>query len=127
VSDTTRRDVEWLLAKLTDGAQNPVAGDGKCDVHRSVQPAFFWVDIPIYRLSKCCHLIYRFSKCCQLIYQFSNCHHLIYRLSECQLPNLPTVKMSTSQFTDCQNVDFPIYRLSKCRLPNFPTLNVESK
>jgi hypothetical protein len=35
VSDTTPADIDWILSKLTDGAQNPVSGDGKCDVMRS--------------------------------------------------------------------------------------------
>jgi hypothetical protein len=49
-----------------------------------------------------------------VIILFTDCQNVnfpIYLLSKCQLPNLPTVKMSTSQFTDCQNVDFLIFQL----------------
>ncbi len=35
VSDTTPQDIDWLLSKLIDGAENPLSGDGKCDVMRS--------------------------------------------------------------------------------------------
>jgi hypothetical protein len=47
----------------------------------------------------------------------------IFKLSSSYLP---IVRMSTSQFTYCQNVNFPIYRLSKCRLPNLPTVKMST-
>ena len=35
VSDTTPQDLDWVLSKLIDGAENPVSGDGASDVMRS--------------------------------------------------------------------------------------------
>lgn len=35
VSDTTAQDIDWILSKMMDGAENPVSGDGKCDVMKS--------------------------------------------------------------------------------------------
>jgi len=35
ISDTTTRDIDWMLGKLIDGAINDLGGDGKNDTLRS--------------------------------------------------------------------------------------------
>jgi hypothetical protein len=64
VSDTTIKDIEWMLEKLKDGAVNPVAGDGKNDSLQSQEN-----DADLEKLGKIGSFLFRLPE--QFSIQFS--------------------------------------------------------